>query len=287
MSARIYEAVTSTILASLRRGVVPWKKPWHTAASLPMNIATRKPYRGVNVFLLALAPYTDHRWLSFKQAEELGGRVRRGERATMVIFWKQWEKPEDEDDKEGKRTVIPVLRYYCVWNVEQCEGLPVSKVEPLPPRPEHERSRQAEALIQSMIDPPRIEEKGDSAWYHPGRDLVRVPPLSSFHSADQYYGTLFHELAHAVGHPKRLNRPGVADRQQFDAGEYSREELVAELTSAFCCATVGLDNSLTEDAASYIGGWLQVLGNDPKAVVVAAAQAQRSADWIKGIRYAE
>jgi antirestriction protein ArdC len=136
-----------------------------------------------------------------------------------------------------------------------------------------------------MPDPPRIVEAGQSAWYRPADDLVSIPCLDRFESADSYYTTLFHELGHATGHEKRLKRSGVIGEVRFGSGEYSREELVAELTSAFCCATVSLDNDLIEDSASYINGWLKVLKEDPKAMVIAAAQAQKAADHIRGVQY--
>lgn len=285
MKLTVYEIVTNTILTALSRGVVPWRKPWNTVSALPENAISRKTYRGVNILLLSMSPYVDHRWLTFKQVEERRGRVKPGERSTMVVFWKQWEPPEQEESEVSKKRQVPLLRYFQVFNVEQCEGLDVSALYTGTPEHANERIERAEVLISSMPNPPQIRF-GGSAWYRPSDDLVQIPPLEAFESPDAYYSTLFHELGHSTGHAERLNRAGVAEVAQFGSGEYSKEELVAELTSAFCCATISLDNSVIEDAASYIQGWLRVLKADPKAVVIASAQAQKAADYIRGVTFA-
>lgn len=286
MSQTIYQTVTSTIMTALKKGVVPWRKPWNVQSTSAVNAVSNKPYRGVNVFLLGLSPFTDHRWLTLKQATDLGGRVVQGQRATMVVFWKQWEpkEPDTESDRSSRKR-IPILRYFNVFNVEQCDGLSVPPLYVPAPLTENQRIERADLLARAMPDPPTVREGGSSAWYKPADDMVQIPPIRSFDSADAYYATLFHELGHATGHEKRLNRSGVTGEIRFGSGDYSKEELVAELTSAFCCATISLDNSLIADSASYINGWLKTLQNDPKAVVIAAAQAQRAADLIRGITY--
>lgn len=278
----IYRRVTDTVLESLKKGVVPWRKPWDTSALLPVNADSSRPYRGVNAFLLSLSPYQDHRWLTFRQVQARGGAVRKGERATMVVFWKQWEP---KADKEGKTKKVPLLRHYNVFNAEQCEGLDLPELYRPERLGEHARIERAELLVRSMPDPPQIVQNGTAAWYRPSDDLVTVPPLDRFVSADAFYATLFHELGHATGHPDRLARSGVTGSVRFGSGEYGREELVAEMTSAFCCAVLSLDNSLLGSSASYIQGWLSALKADPKAVVVAAAQAQRAADYVRGVTY--
>lgn len=282
MKRTVYESVTLTILNALKQGVVPWRKPWHADAVLPTSLATGKPYRGINSFLLGITPYSDRRWLTFKQVRERGAQIREGEKATMVVFWKHWEPPSEPEEPKKR---IPVLRYFHVFNVEQIEGLDVPELPRSKPLPEKQRIEGAELLLENMPNPPSIAEGGITAWYRPSDDHVQVPLLNSFDSADAFYATLFHELGHATGHQNRLNRKEVCGSIQFGSGDYSKEELVAELTSAFCCATVGLDNSLIENACSYINGWLRVLENDPKAVVIAAAQAQKAADYIRGVTY--
>ncbi|MBS1702843.1 MAG: DUF1738 domain-containing protein [Armatimonadetes bacterium] len=287
VSPKLYELVTQKIVDSLKEGVVPWRKPWRARRSLPCNAVTSKPYRGVNLLLLGLTPYEDHRWLTFRQATELGGKVRKGEKSAMVVFWKHWQKEKEvEGSDKPKRTSIPVLKYHSVFNAEQCEGLALAPILGAGSVSDEDRIRGAEALICSMPNPPFIEERGDQAFYLPTEDIVRIPKISRFDTVDQYYATTFHELGHSTGHKKRLNRKGVMGRIHFGSEDYGREELVAELTSSFCCASVGLDNTLPA-SASYIDSWLKSLERDPKAVVVAAAQAQKAADYIRGLEYSE
>lgn len=280
----LYEKVTNTIVAALERGTVPWRKPWDSGISLPINALSNRPYRGVNVFLLALSPYADHRWLTFNQVKERGGRVRQGEKSTTVVFWKRWELPAGDNVDSESRREVPLLRHYNVFNVEQCEDLGLPELYRPPDAQPKERIERAELIVRSVPKPPRVV-KGASAWYRPSDDLVSMPALERFKTADAYYGTLFHEFGHSTGHEGRLARPGVRGDIRFGSGEYGKEELVAEMASAFCCATVSLDNSLLDDSASYIQGWLEVLRSDPKAVVIAAAQAQKAADYMRGITY--
>lgn len=289
MSQNLYQSITGRILDALESGVVPWRRPWSLTPGLPQNAITRKPYRGVNVLLLSLREFGDPRWLTFRQVRQLGGRVQQGAKAELVVFWKRWEPrtPEDTNDqapKEKKTVAIPLLRHYFVFNVQQCEDLPqavqgCSDTEPI-------RLESADVLVRGMPCPPRIVEQGSQAFYRPSDDVVRVPPVAAFESVEAFYSTLFHELGHATGHPKRLGRFSSADSEGFGSESYSREELVAELTSAFCCGLLGLDNSMIENASSYIGGWLRALSNDPKALVVASAQAQKATDFIQGRTFA-
>lgn len=275
----LYTSVTEAIVKALERGVVPWKKPWRSFNALPVNAVTNRPYRGVNVFLLGLTPYQDHRWLTFRQVTEAGGHVRKGEKASLAVFWKLWE-PKEGESKEETTKRIPILRHYHLFNVEQTEGTGISQLHTPEAPPSHQRVERAELIVSSIKSPPTIAEGGSSAWYRPATDHVQVPKLEAFTTPDAYYATLFHELGHATGHESRLARKGVTGTIQFGSADYSKEELVAELTSAFLCADAGLDNTLTQDAASYIDGWLSVLEDDRKMVVYAAAQAQKAADLI-------
>jgi len=274
----LYESVTDRIVKALESQVVPWRRPWDIEYALPVNAQTQRPYRGVNVFLLSLANYRDHRWLTFKQVKERGGRVRLGEKATVVVFWKRW-RPQDADDEPNQQREIPVLRQFFVFNAEQCEELDLPELDRRS-QLRHERLERAEQAIQSMPNPPLIRRTGNSAWYRPGTDVVQVPPLGTFRSTDTFYATLFHELAHSTGHERRLGRPAVISRSEFGSRDYSREELVAELSAAFCCAHLGIDDSVITDAASYLQGWLTVLRSDARAIVTASAQAQRATDYI-------
>jgi len=275
-----YQIVTDKIVRALERGVVPWRKPWQTQEGPPCNAVSKRPYHGVNLLLLSLAHYQDHRWLTYKQAKELGGFVKPGESSSIAVFWKPWEvKDEERKDGEVQRKQVSVLRFYNLFNVVQCEGLEVPELIGVD-RPENQRIAAAEALVRQVPNPPRLHEGDKQACYYPQADVVSIPALASFISPDTYYNTLFHELAHATGHESRLNRTYVSS--VFGSRDYAREELIAELTSAFCCAHLGLDNSLLENSAAYIDSWLGTLRDDPREIVVAASQAQRAADYLQG-----
>lgn len=275
----VYAQINDRIVAELERGTVPWKRPWHLDAGLPTSAVTNRPYRGINLLLLSLSPFADYRWLTYRQALSMGGHVRRGARATEVVFWKPSEVVEEDGDAKRRP---PFLRTYQVFNVLQCEGIAVPELPAKTGPSIDERIPRAETVLRFMPSPPKVQEDRRSAWYSPSEDAVGIPALRGFVSADAYYATLFHELGHSTGHPSRLNRAGIASVARFGSADYSREELVAELCSAFLCAAIGLDGSLIENSAAYIGGWLKALEEDPRALVSASGQAQRAADWLLG-----
>ena len=275
-----YSIITDRIIKVLESGTVPWRKPWRGRNSMPCNAVSKRPYHGINLVLLSLSPFTDHRWLTLRQANQLGGHVRSGERASIAVFWKQMVV--DEEAEGEKKRSIPFLRYYNVFNAEQCDDLPLPILMDDWHVELNQRIECAEQLIGTMPNPPRILEGGSAACYRPRDDLVRIPKIQDFESPESYYATMFHELGHSTGHESRLNRPGVTGKAEFGSCDYSREELVAELTSAFLCAEIGIDNSTLDQSAGYIHGWLAAFAGDVKAVVVAAGQAQRAADYIQG-----
>lgn len=286
-----YDLVTARVIAALDRGTAPWRRPWHGLSGAPANAVTNRAYRGVNVVLLGLSPFADHRWLTYRQAHALGATPRQGESPTEVVFWKLVDLTKREEAAKDKETGekpeaelrrFPLLRTYRVWNAEQVEGLRLPPVAADREARLHERIPRAESVLRHMPGPPAVSEGQRSAWYAPAEDLVGVPALGAFHTPDAYYATLFHELGHATGHPARLDRRGVRGAVRFGSEDYGMEELVAELASAFVCAAVGLDNSLADNSAAYVQGWLRALRNDRKALVVAAARAQRAAEWIFG-----
>lgn len=203
--ASVYDIVTSRILAELEKGQVPWRKPWRTLP--PANLVSKKPYRGINVFLLALAGYGSQYWLTYRQAQALGGNIRRGEHGTKIVFWK-FDKYETETvDGEPEERTSAFLRYYTVFNLEQCEGL--KALLALPPACPIES---AETIVAGMPNPPAFEQAFQAA-YVPSRDTVTMPSRTAFESQAEYYSTLFHELTHSTGHAKRLGRDGF-DRPQ-------------------------------------------------------------------------
>lgn len=287
-----YQAVTDTIIAALEKGVVPWRQPWTQAGNLPLSLSSKKPYRGVNVLLLALvgASYPSPYWGTYNKIAELGGQVRKGEKSTMVTFWRQiLIKDTDENGKPVKKR-IPMLRVYRVFNVEQADWPEGSKKPDPPVKPElveHDPIAAAEAIVAGYPNPPVITRMlSDRAFYMPSTDVITVPELSQYQDAGEFYSTLFHEIGHSTGHKSRLARPDLASFSHFGDEKYSKEELVAELTSAFLSAHTGIEATL-DNSAAYIEHWLGVLRGDHKLVVQAAAQAQKAADHVLGVVYAE
>lgn len=279
-----YEAITNAILERLESGVAPWRKPWK-AGTMPINAVSGKCYRGINLLALSLAPYTEHRWLTFKQAQDLGGSVRLGEKSTKIIFWNFDRKEQDDSDK---KRAAPWCKPSFVFNVEQCDNLtklkPLSEV--LPSENLLTPIESAQLIADAMPNPPSLRHGGDSAHYAPTLDSVTMPQLNQFADADSYYSTLFHELGHSTGAAKRLNRAGIVEPIRFGSDKYALEELVAELCAAFVCAASGVDNSLDQSAA-YVKGWASKISQDSRFLLTAAGQAQRAADYILGVKFGE
>ncbi|OVE75055.1 hypothetical protein BVX95_00345 [archaeon D22] len=274
----VYEEVTNRIIEIMEQGEVPWRKPWVSAGGAK-NLVSKKPYRGINQFLLNCAPYGSPYWLTFKQASERGGKIRKGEKSTLVVFWK-WIEPKDTDNQDGTTTKgkIPLLRYYRVFNLDQTEGITPHPAE----RPTNPFTpiESAEQIISSVPLKPDIRYGGDRAYYSPHTDAVTLPPKEAFHSPEEFYATYYHELSHATGHQKRLGRKGITETSYFGSHLYSQEELVAELGASMLCGVTGIEQQTIENSAAYIQGWLKVLRGDKKLLVHAAAQAQRAADFI-------
>lgn len=276
----VYEIITDRIVALLEGGVVPWRKPWTDGHHQPRNLVSKKLYRGVNVLVLSHSGHSSPWWLTFKQAKELGGYVRRGQKGSPVIFWKWLDRKDETDNGEQETRRVPLLRYYTVFNVEQCGGLS-DKVPEVEAVKVFEPIAAAEGLVRWMPSPPRIQHVEPRAYYRPADDLVNLPRRELFASPEDFYCTLFHELSHATGHPTRLNRQGVTELAAFGSHTYTREELVAECGAAFLAAEVGIESTL-ESSAAYIGGWLKKIKEDKRLVVLAAAQAQKAADYVLG-----
>lgn len=281
MSAAIYQIVTDRIVELLEKGVVPWQKPWRGIPGAPRNLVSGKPYRGVNSLLLHAAGHASPYWVTFRQAQALGGHVRRAEKGLPVVFWR-WLDVENKET--GEKEQVPLLRYYTVFNVAQCEGLTVPAADQ--PIRDHSPLQVAEQIVAGMPKCPRIEYGRSRACYSPVTDLVKMPAAERFTTAESFYSVLFHELTHSTGHESRLNRKAVSrsggERPEFGSDPYAQEELVAELGAAFLCAQAGIVERTVENSAAYVAGWLETLKNDTKLVVQAAAQAQKAADWILG-----
>ncbi|MDA2931250.1 zincin-like metallopeptidase domain-containing protein [Acidobacteria bacterium AH-259-O06] len=279
---KAYEVITNKIIERLEQGTIPWHQPW--SAEMPKNLITKKAYRGINVFLLGSMGYANPYWLSFKQAKQLGGHVRRGEHSTPVVFWKWLEKDTGEVNEDGEPIIkrVSVLRYYNVFNVDQCEDIPAEKIPPLENGREFHPIKEAENTVQVMPQRPKIEHRDAQAYYRPSSDTVNMPQPELFQSSEEYYSTLFHELTHSTGHQSRLNRLDTDNLAPFGSKDYSQEELVAEMGAAFLCGHCRIENQTMDNSAAYIQGWLRRLRNDKRMVVFAAAQAQKAADYILG-----
>ena len=277
----IYEIVTTRILNQLAARQIPWRKTWKTG--LPKSLNSGHEYRGVNLLVLGSNEYTSRYWLTFRQAERLGGYVRKGEHATPVVYWK-WRTPEElakRAGETGKDNLAPCVPFVsAVFNLDQVEGV-ARPDDDLPQRPE-DRLQVADQMLDVMPDKPEIVHTVTAQpSYSPRLDRITLPHLSQFESADEYFSTLFHELTHSTGAPRRLNRFAEAEGDRVE--KYSFEELVAEFGAAFLCGFVGIQNPDTDALqASYIEGWARVFQQDSRILVRAASAAQRAADYIRG-----
>lgn len=275
MKANAIEIVTGQLIEMIENGVCPWSKPWQGAGGgLPLSGSTGKPYNGINLFVLAATAmvkgYESRHWLTFKQAKEIGGKVRKGEKSTAVIFWKLLER-----EKDGEIKKIPFARYYRVFNADQVEGLP----EKFAPEPDEfqpldfEPEAAAELLVASYSNSPEVRHEGAQAYYDPAADRVTMPAKERFKGVAEYYSTLFHELAHSTGHKSRLDRLEPAS---FGSHAYGLEELVAEMSSAILCAEAGLSVPVIENQAAYLASWLKTIKEEPGILVSAASKASKA-----------
>jgi antirestriction protein ArdC len=234
--------------------------------------------------LFSASKYVSPFWLTMRQANELGGHVRKGEESTIVVFWKVDDTGEEDANNEkptekSRRRFL--LRYYRVFNLEQCE-LPQAALDKLPKIETHQHDpiEAAERIVAAMPNSPEIQHAGSKAFYSSMADRVTMPPRNLFVSAEEYSATLLHELSHSTGHPKRLARDGITEAAAFGSAVYSKEELIAEMGAAYLCAEAGISNAVIENQAAYVAGWLKKLRDDRKLLVHSAAQAQHAADFI-------
>tara|TARA_R110002095_G_scaffold112273_1_gene98098 strand:- start:143 stop:1063 length:921 start_codon:yes stop_codon:yes gene_type:complete len=281
----IYTRVTDTIVAKLEKGVRPWMKPWsadHMADRITRPLRHNgQPYSGINILMLWAsaidAGFMAPSWMTFRQAKELGAAVRKGEKGSLVVYANTLTRTEENDAGEEIEHNIPFMKGYTVFNVEQIDGLPdhyYAKPEPRmdgPARIDH-----AEAFFAGLKAD--IRHGGNRAYYSVSTDYVQMPYFETFRDAESYYATLAHEITHWTRHRSRLDRS--FGRKSWGDEGYAREELVAELGSAFLCTDLELAPEVREDHTAYIGSWLEVLKNDKRAIFSAAAHAQRAVDYI-------
>lgn len=285
MSRNLHQEISARILAALKNGVIPWQQPWSSQGmgGMPKNAVTGRAYSGANVPLLWLTSqergYTVPHFLTFKQAQEAGGTVRKGEKGTTVVFVSAIEKT---DEKTGKPVRIPFLKAFTVFNVAQCDGLP----EKLTPAPVAINPDAREELADAFIAATgAIITHGEArAYYSRNNDRINLPAFESFKTGAAYYSTAFHELTHWTGAPHRLDR---VKGKKFGDNEYSFEELCAELGAAFCCAEFGFDNETEHDAAAYISHWIQFLEKHETAFVAAASCASKAVEFMRGLALAD
>jgi antirestriction protein ArdC len=283
MKRDLYADVSARIVAELETGAAPWVKPWSATPgqNTPCNAASNRPYSGCNVILLWLARsagYRTPRFLTFKQALELGGNVRKGEHGTKVYFVKQLQVRENATDGESETRLVPMMREYTVFNVDQCENLPdrVMTLGEIKPRNTDERDATIDEFLATSGA--TIREGFGEAYYRPGDDFISLPAFEAFKSATKFYATAFHELGHWTGHKSRLDRDL---RHRFGERAYAAEELVAELCAAFLCAEFSLDGELRH--AGYIQSWIVLVKADSRAFFTACSKAQAAADYLRGL----
>jgi len=287
MKQSVYEKITARIVADLESGVRPWMKPWsaeHAAGRITRPLrANGVPYRGINILMLWATAmecgYAAPIWMTFKQALALGAHVRKGERGTLVVYADTITRTEiDHGTGAESESVIPFMKGYTVFNVEQIDGLPAHflATPQAPVLDPVQRIAHAEAFFAATGAD--IRHGGTMACYAVTHDHIRMPPFETFRDAESYYATLAHECTHWTRHPSRLDRD--FGRKRWGDEGYAVEELVAELAAAFLCADLQLTPEVRQDHASYIASWLKVLKNDPRAVFTAASHAQRAADYL-------
>jgi antirestriction protein ArdC len=322
----LHESITNRFIDEIQKAIdeggnAPWNKPWINRGGLFANLVSKKPYRGINQMLLmmnnAAKGYASPYYLSYKQAAELSGPkldanneqefhlvksgpnkgkkvlhwnggVRNDEKGTIVVFYRRITKEEKKSDGSKEKKSFGFWRYYTVFNVEQCDGIdhkiPVNDDEK--DAPVFTPIEAAERIVNSMPNPPHLSVGGNRAAYAILLDTIMMPEREQFHGESEYYSTLFHELIHATGHEKRLNRDGIArNNGGFGSESYSKEELVAEIGAAFLNAECGILDNVFDNSVVYLTGWLSALKNDPKLIISAASKAHAAADNVMGVVY--
>ena len=277
----IHKEISDKILLAMESGNLPWIKPWSGkgTGNMPRNAVSKRAYSGANVLLLWLAAenngYTSGKWLTYKQAQELGGNVRKGEKSTSIVYASTFEKQNENGDKD----VIPFLKSYAVFAVEQCEGLEALQEKPMVLNTE-QRDSDCEAFIQSTGA--IVRHGGGRAYYTSKDDYIMLPPFETFNGSNGYYNTALHELVHWSGHETRCNRQFG---KRFGDKAYAAEELVAELGAAFMCAEFGYD-AVTQHAA-YIQNWIDLIKDDCKAFITAASKASAAVEYLRSLALQE
>lgn len=290
----LYQEVTNKMIEKIEQGVAPWRKSW-SQYGLARNYATNHIYSGINMILMNMTEHPIPYFMTFHQIKEQNGKIRKGSKAEMVIYFNVYYKDEHDQTltreaasaarQQGREVqVLKFIKYYNVFNIADIEGIEFEI-----PQVELKDNDQINACEQIIAEMPNCPDfvciDADQPFYSPSRDVVNMPDIKQFHSSQAYYATCFHELAHSTGHASRLAREAIMNPQGFGSKPYSQEELVAEMAASFLCAKVNIDyDEITENSAAYLAGWLKVLKEDSTFIFKAAAEAQKAADYILGKR---
>jgi len=270
----VYDLITQQFIDALERCIIPWKKTW--VRGLPKNLVSKLPYHGINLFLLSLVS-NDKYYVTFNQARQLGGYIKKGAKSIPIVYWKMIELEErDEETGETEIRFVPVLRYYRVFGISQTGNLE----KRLPKGVENPIIASCQHIL--VRNNPKIQS-GRNPSYNPVLDLITVPDRSDFDTSEDYYATLYHELAHWTGHKSRLNREELSHATLFGSCDYSKEELVAELTASFLCSASTIRNArVIENEIAYVQSWIKVLKHDKRLLITAAGKARKAADFLLG-----
>lgn len=267
----VAQIVTDQILEAMEKGVIPWQKPWKS--HLPMNMVSKHQYHGINLLILSLSGFGSPFYLTFNQVEALGGQVKPGSKALRIVYWRLLEHINSQS---GEVTEVPLMRYYCVFNLEQTTGIPAEKIPQL--GKEANPIEACESVFANMPNKPGLIGSRE-AYYDRREDLIGMPAREWFDSPEEYYSTLWHEAVHSTGHQKRLSRDNTYEKSGFNA-VYSNEELIAEIGSSFLCAYTGIAPLTIRNQAAYCAHWLKRLQGDKRLIIYAASAAQKAADYI-------
>ena len=285
---KVYEQVNERIISLLEQGVSPWRKPWKNQngkIEIAKNLISKKLYRGCNFFIVNSMGYESPYWLTFNQAKQKGANVKKGEKGTLIVFWKTFSVKETNEKGETRDKDIPFLRTSYIFNVAQCENLNLEeekKVELTAHNPIESCENMRDKFPLGM---PELKHDQARAFYSPSLDYINMPKMGLFDTAEEYYNTLFHESIHATGHKSRLNRQTLTDIHYFGDANYSQEELVAEMGASYMSALCGIDNVTIQNSASYLSNWIAAIRKDNKLVLKAASQAQKAVDFLTGYKY--
>ncbi len=275
----LHQQITDRILEAMETAQATGKRLWGSQPSLPLNFATGKPYTGINTLILWAAGlkhgYASPYWLTYKQAAEQGGQVRKGEHGELCVFYKPWETEQTNDTGETETKRGAVLKSFRVFNLDQIDGITAPAREE---RPAFVALQEAERILAASPAP--IHLGGTQAYYHLATDTIHLPERERFTSPEAFYSVALHELTHSSGHPSRLDR---TFGKRFGDEAYAMEELVAEMGSAFLNAELGIINATLEDHADYLASWVKILKSDRKAILTAAAQAAKAQAFIRGL----